>query len=396
MKVKLGEIVGKVISGEWGNDDEIGNGIPVLRTTNFTNDGMIDFTNVVTRSITKKDISSKYLQTGDIIIEKSGGSDKQPVGRVVYFEGTSNTYLFNNFTGLLRIKDSLQWDSKYLFYTLFANYLKGGTLQYQNKTTGLHNLKTEQFVKNFEVNKIDIMEQRHIAAVLDKVSDLIALRKKQLAKLDELVKARFVEMFGDPVLNPMGWNKIVLSKVILMSNNGMARRGNNVDGNIVLRLVELQDGFIDYIKPNRIILSEAEKKKYLLFEKDVLFARVNGNPENVGRCAVFCDMGEPIYHNDHIIRVHFDENYLDSIFVVFLLNSNYGKNQIKKYLKTSAGQYTISQNGIGSIIIILPPLDLQQKFAKFVEKVENQKTKIKQSLEILETLKKSLMQEYFG
>ena len=78
------------------------------------------------------------------------------------------------------------------------------------------------------------------------------------------------------------------------------------------------------------------------------------------------------------------------------LNSNYGKNQIKKYLKTSAGQYTISQNGIGSIIIILPPLDLQQKFAKFVEKVENQKTKIKQSLEILETLKKSLMQEYFG
>ena len=146
MKVKLGEIVGKVISGEWGNDDEIGNGIPVLRTTNFTNDGMIDFTNVVTRSITKKDISSKYLQTGDIIIEKSGGSDKQPVGRVVYFEGTSNTYLFNNFTGLLRIKDSLQWDSKYLFYTLFANYLKGGTLQYQNKTTGLHNLKTEQFV----------------------------------------------------------------------------------------------------------------------------------------------------------------------------------------------------------------------------------------------------------
>ena len=262
-------------------------------------------------------------------------------------------------------------------------------------TARRRSIPTETLLK-LPINLPPLDEQRHIAAVLDKVSDLIALRKKQLAKLDELVKARFVEMFGDPVLNPMGWNKIVLSKVILMSNNGMARRGNNVDGNIVLRLVELQDGFIDYIKPNRIILSEAEKKKYLLFEKDVLFARVNGNPENVGRCAVFCDMGEPIYHNDHIIRVHFDENYLDSIFVVFLLNSNYGKNQIKKYLKTSARQYTISQNGIGSIIIIFPPLDLQQKFAKFVEKVENQKTKIKQSLEILETLKKSLMQEYFG
>ena len=184
------------------------------------NDGMIDFTNVVTRSITKKDISSKYLQTGDIIIEKSGGSDKQPVGRVVYFEGTSNTYLFNNFTGLLRIKDSLQWDSKYLFYTLFANYLKGGTLQYQNKTTGLHNLKTEQFVKNFEVNKIDIMEQRHIAAVLDKVSDLIALRKKQLAKLDELVKASFVDMFGDPLDIQTNWENSTIGEKFSVTSGG--------------------------------------------------------------------------------------------------------------------------------------------------------------------------------
>ena len=73
---KLIEITGKALSGEWGKDDETGNGIPVLRTTNFTNEGVIDYNSVVTRTITKKNIGEKFLRKGDIIIEKSGGSEK--------------------------------------------------------------------------------------------------------------------------------------------------------------------------------------------------------------------------------------------------------------------------------------------------------------------------------
>ena len=103
---KLINITGKALSGEWGLDDKEGIGIPVLRTTNFTNDGVIDFSNVVTRTITKKNIEEKFLRNGDIIIEKSGGSDNQPVGRVVFFESEENKYLFNNFTVLLRFKDT--------------------------------------------------------------------------------------------------------------------------------------------------------------------------------------------------------------------------------------------------------------------------------------------------
>ena len=83
---KLIDITGKAISGEWGTDDLVGNGVPVLRTTNFSNIGVVNFNNVVTRQIVKKSISEKLLRYGDIIIEKSGGSDKQPVGRVVFFE----------------------------------------------------------------------------------------------------------------------------------------------------------------------------------------------------------------------------------------------------------------------------------------------------------------------
>lgn len=81
---KLFEIIEKPLSGEWGNDDVTGKGIPVLRTTNFTNNGSVDYTNIVTRTINAEKAKEKFLKHGDIIIEKSGGSPNQPVGRVVF------------------------------------------------------------------------------------------------------------------------------------------------------------------------------------------------------------------------------------------------------------------------------------------------------------------------
>ena len=184
--------------------------------------------------------------------------------------------------------------------------------------------------------------------------------------------------------------------MILNANNGMARRGKDSDGSIVLRLVELQNGFIDYSAPNRICLNDTEKKRYELVDNDFLFARVNGNPDYVGRCAVFKSIGEPVFHNDHIIRVHFDETKLNGCFTSVLLNSDYGKRQMREQIKTSAGQYTISQDGIGAIMAILPPMELQNQFATFVEQTDKSKLAIQQSLDKLELLKKSLMQEYFG
>lgn len=217
---KLIEITGKVLSGEWGTDDESGNGVPVLRTTNFTNEGIVDYSNVVTRTIQKKNIDAKYLRKGDIIIEKSGGSDKQPVGRVIYFDGPESTYLFNNFTGLLRVKNQAVWLPRYVFYSLFHNYRKGGTRPFESKTTGLHNLKTDDYISRYEVLEAPISEQQSICKQLDYVYDIIKTRQQQLQKLDELVKARFVELFGDPISNPMNWNKRTLKEVCTKLNDG--------------------------------------------------------------------------------------------------------------------------------------------------------------------------------
>ena len=248
--------------------------------------------------------------------------------------------------------------------------------------------------KNHVLPSMD--RQISIVKQLDLISNTIANYTNQIENLDNLVKARFVEMFGDPEENPFNWEKTLLTKVIINANNGMARRGNDKDGNIVMRLVELQDGYIDYSNPNRIILKDNEKKRYLLKDKDFLFARVNGNPDNVGRCAVFHDIGEDVYHNDQIIRVHFDVELLNGTFASALFNSDYGKKQLKSQIKTSAGQYTVSQDGIGAIATILPPAKLQNQFADFVHQVDKSKLAVQKSLDKTQQLFDSLMQEYFG
>lgn len=249
---------------------------------------------------------------------------------------------------------------------------------------------------NFEITIIDIARQNTITEELSNIELTIENKQNQLSELDELVKSHFIEMFGDPVENSLKWRKEPLSKIIINVNNGLTRRGHDANGNIVLRLVELQDGVIDYSNVNRIILSEKEKLKFELKNNDFLFARVNGNPQYVGRCAVFHSIDEKVYHNDHIIRVHFDESIINGTFAMVLLNSHYGKSQMRQFISTSAGQYTINQDGIRAIIAILPPLELQNKFAEFVQKVDKAKTIVKKQITDLQELLDSKMSEYFG
>lgn len=222
---KLINITGKALSGEWGIDDETGDGIPVLRTTNFTNEGVVDYNNVVTRTITKKNIDEKFLRKGDIIIEKSGGSDKSPVGRVVYFDGDENTYLFNNFTGLLRVKDKKVWCPRYVFYSLFANYRCGGTRAFENKTTGLHNLKIDDYVSRYEVAEVDISKQTSICDKFDKLYGIIKSREQELQLLDTLIKARFIEMFGDPMVNVSKWQISTIGEQFEIASGGTPSTG---------------------------------------------------------------------------------------------------------------------------------------------------------------------------
>ena len=311
--------------------------------------------------------------------EKNNIFDNLPV---IIFDDFTTSVQFVDFpfkvksSAMKLLKNTEQADIKYCYYLL----------KFLQHTPENHKRQWLSATSQNIVELLTIEKQKNIVMKLDKILEVIDNQNKQLELLDEAIKARFVEMFGDPEDNPFKWDKMPLSNIMLNANNGMARRGSDENGNIVLRLVELQDGYINYSNPNRICLNENEKKRYLLKNNDFLFARVNGNPDNVGRCAVFHDIGEDVYHNDHIIRVHFNEELLNGVFASELINSNFGKRQLKKRIKTSAGQYTVSQDGIGAIVSIVPPLELQNQFASFVQEIDKSRLLSNHSLFLIKSI----------
>lgn len=194
--VPISEVVQKPKSGEWGEEDLDGDGIKVLRTTNFTDTGVVDYAKVVTRQIDRKKLTNKGLKHGDILIEKSGGSDKKPVGRVVLFEGEDNVYLNNNFTAALRIKDATEVDYRYLFHFMYMNYWQGGTRSFESKTTGLHNLKLGDYLAKTKIAVPPIGDQRDFSAFVCQVDKLRFDVQQQIDKLELLKNSLMQEYFG--------------------------------------------------------------------------------------------------------------------------------------------------------------------------------------------------------
>ncbi|MBR0455050.1 MAG: restriction endonuclease subunit S [Firmicutes bacterium] len=393
---KLIEITGKALSGEWGTDDEVGNGIPVLRTTNFTNEGVVNYDNVVTRTITKKNIAEKYLRTGDIIIEKSGGSDKQPVGRVIYFDGSENTFLFNNFTGLLRVKDQNVWVPKYVFYSLFANYRKGGTRPFENKTTGLHNLKTDDYVSRYVVNDATYNDQINICSNLDRIWRIIQLKKEELEKLDELIKARFVEMFGDAVDNPMGWPTKELQELVTDDctiSYGIVQTGDDQDFGVpVFRPVDIVNHTPVRGELKKTTEEISNKYKRTILKGRELLITVRANIADtciVGEEFTGCNVGRgivPIRTKEDEITLEFLKHQLDSKH----LNDN---------IKSKAKGITLIQlnmEDLRTVILMVPPIERQKAFMEFAKQVDKSKAAVQRSLDESQLLFDSLMQKYFG
>ena len=370
---KLIEITGKALSGEWGVDDEAGTGIPVLRTTNFTNEGVVNFENVVTRIITKKNISEKYLRPGDIILEKSGGSDKQPVGRVIYYDGPLNTYLFNNFTGLLRVQDQEKWYPRYVFYSLFSNYRKGGTRIFENKTTGLHNLKTDDYISRYEVANAAYPLQVEICEQLDRIVRIIELRKAEIQKLDDLIKARFVELFGTYPANEKGWDTGTIRDLVTEVRYGSSRKAADGESGKYpyLRMNNITyNGELDLTDTKTIDVPDEELDKCTVRRGDLLFNRTNSK-DLVGKTCVY-NRDEMMVLAGFVVRVRLNDRALPE-FVSAFMNTDFSKQMLLSMCKAAIGQANINAQELQNIDIYIPPIQIQKDFVSFKAQIDKSK-----------------------
>ncbi|MGU8228105.1 restriction endonuclease subunit S [Clostridium perfringens] len=377
------------------NNQYTDSGVKLINVANLK-DGKVYLENTE-RYISEEEAYGRYrhflVDEGDLIIASSGIKVEYFDKKMGFINKEHLPLCMNTSTIRFKTLDENILDIKYFAYFLKTIYFKK---QIARLITGSAQLNFgPSHLKKIKVILPPLNIQKKIVEVLEKSQYVINKRSEQIEELELLVKSKFIEMFGDPYLNPKRWAKKELKEIMLLANNGLSRRGNDLDGNIVLRLVELQDGYLDYTSVNRIKLTESEEKRYLLKDGDFLFARVNGNPDNVGRCAYYQEIGEKVFHNDHIIRVRFDNTLINNCFVSTMLNSGYGKLQMKDKLKTSAGQYTVNQTGISEIKVVVPPIELQNKFEDFVKQIDKLKFEIEQSLKELEDNFNSLMQKAF-
>ena len=289
----------------------------------------------------------------------------------------------------------------YLFDTISnAKYLYYALKSQQDRLMKIRSGACMPNIKKSDLGKFEIFyetdedEQNKVVDVLTKCENVICSRKQQLQQLDDLVKARFVEMFGDPILNPNGWDVVTIGDIVTDVRYGTSKPAVEGGKYPYLRMNNLTyDGHLDLSDIKYIDIPDNEIEKCVVRKGDVLFNRTN-SIELVGKTCVF-DLDDDMVIAGYIIRVRVNGKLLPIILSNYM-NSAVLKKQLRNMAKGAVNQANINAQELQSIKIYLPPIELQNEFATFVEQIDKSKVAVQKALDEAQTLFDSLMQEYFG
>ena len=262
---------------------------------------------------------------------------------------------------------------EYLYYLLRAkDWSKGTNKAVMGATLNKATLSTIKIQLHEYDNQLEIVN------MLNRVSSSIDFRKQQLTKLDELIKARFVEMFGDLVENPKQFPCVLLGSIMtVMPQNGLYKPQSayvqDKFGTPILRINGFYNGKVtDFNNLKRLCCTDFEKERYLLVENDIVINRVN-SIEYLGKCARISGLQEDTVFESNMMRFHLDDSKVNSTYITTVLCSQYIYRQILTRAKKAVNQASINQGDVQSLNVVVPPLSLQNQFADFVAEVDKSK-----------------------
>ena len=234
--------------------------------------------------------------------------------------------------------------------------------------------------------------------MFDKITDLIDKRKQQLEKLDELVKSRFIEMFGDPVSNPYGLPVVALGELSELITKGASPSWqgfsytDDSSQTLFVTSENVREGYIDLSSPKYIEDGFNEKQRRSVIHKGDFLINIVG--ASIGRAAQFnLDCKANMNQASALVRIKDDR--VSNKYLLIYLNSEKAQ-MMYDSMKSDTGRANLSLQDISNLSILLPPIEQQTELERFVKQTDKSKFEIKQSLEMLELLKKALMQKYFG
>ena len=328
----------------------------------------------------KEKTGLSYLPTGTVIL-----SSRAPIGKTAI--ASCEMCCNQGFKNLI-CSDAIYNEYLYFFLKSKTDYLnslgRGATFKEISKS----------IVESIEIPLPEVNQQKEIAEKFKKLEQLISLRKQQLAKLDELVKARFVEMFGTFPANPFRWDTGKIQDVVSDVRYGSSRPAVEGGKYPYLRMNNITySGELDLRDTKRIDIPDSELDKCTVRRGDVLFNRTNSK-ELVGKTCVY-NRDELMVLAGFVIRVRINERIRPEVLSAFL-NMDFSKRMLIGMCKTAIGQANINAKELQNIDLYIPPIELQDQFVTLKNKIDQQKQTVQQSLEKLELMKKALMQEYFG
>lgn len=351
------------------------------------------------------DIKDKYLDTTEECITELGLEKSSakifPAGTILYtiFATLGEVCILNIDAATNQAIAGIQLESSQVEKDYLYHYLLSLKSTVNNIGRGVaQNNINMTILRKFEISLPSLDEQHRIVVVLDKVNDLINKRRQQLDKLDELVKSRFVEMFGDMLLNNLGWGEMsleTLADVVSGITKGRKIRDKELIEVPYMAVSNVKDGYIDWTTVKTIMATRQELDQYRLMPNDVLMTE-GGDPDKLGRGAVIVEPLENSIHQNHIFRVRLQTKKMLPIFFSEYLQHQKAKRYFLGCAKQTTGIASINMKQLRALPVLMPPMELQKQFATFVTQTNKSKSAIQKSLKKLETLKKSLMQEYFG
>ena len=384
-KIRLGDVADVITKGTTPTSigyEFVNKGINFIKVESINEDGaFIENKFAYITDECDKQLSRSQLQENDILFSIAGA-----IGRVAIVDKNILPANTNQALAIIRLHKGV-YEYNFLKYILKSPAISK-QFEKQKKGVAQINLSLKN-IGDFEIPVISIEQQKKISLELDNITALINKRKKQLEKLDELVKSRFIELFGDPQRNPHGYKHTKLSDIATYYN-GLTYKPENVaaEGTIVLRSGNIQNSQLDFADTVRVDC--AIKERLMVQKNDILMCSRNGSAKLVGKVALIKDIQEPMSFGAFmmIIRSH----YFGYLMTYFQMDAF--RQQIKTGATTTINQ--ITGRMLDDVTIPLPPMSLVDQFAAFVKQIDKSKFEIKQSLEKLELLKKALMQKYFG
>lgn len=284
-------------------------------------------------------------------------------------------------------------NTKYLYYALKSQQERLFAIR---SGACMPNIKKADLGK-FEIEfESDQKKQNEIVAVLSKAESVIDKRKKEIERLDNLIKARFVEMFGDPTTNPMSWKQTTIGDECFYIKDGPHKSLSNIGkencGHPFISVRNIVNGVIDFSTAKYISDEDyADAIKKCHPEKgDMLYSK--GGTTGIAK---LIDIDEPFANWVHVAVLKFDKSKLNGIFFENMLNGAYCYEQSQRLTKGIANRDLVL-SAMAQIKMYRPPMDLQEKFAQFVHQVDKSKVAVKKELEKTQLLFDSLMQQYFG